>query len=170
MKKIMIFGRPGSGKSSFAFELSKLLNINPYHLDRIYFQENWKVRRHEDFLTDQKAMLRQKSWIIDGNSLKTLELRFSQADCIVYFNFPKIICLYRLIKRYFCPHIHLKDRAENCPEVLRFKFLVYMWTYEEKVNPILADLKKRFPDKKYFEVNNQRALLDFKKSLLNRVD
>ena len=40
MKKIIVIGPGGSGKSYFSKELSKILDIPVYHLDNIFI-ESW---------------------------------------------------------------------------------------------------------------------------------
>jgi len=86
MKRIAIFGRHGSGKSVFAKSLSKQLNASLYHLDCYYFSANWTERDYAEFLTLQQGIVDQDRWIVDGNSLKSLEMRFARADVAVYFN------------------------------------------------------------------------------------
>ncbi|HEU5138867.1 MAG TPA: topology modulation protein, partial [Bacillales bacterium] len=42
MPRIMVMGASaGTGKSTFAQELSKILNIEVYHLDRLYWKPGW---------------------------------------------------------------------------------------------------------------------------------
>ena len=48
-KKILVIGSPGSGKSYFSKQLSKILNIPVYHLDLIYWHENWVSMPKEEF-------------------------------------------------------------------------------------------------------------------------
>jgi adenylate kinase family enzyme len=38
-KRIMIFGRPGSGKSTFATWLSRALNLPLHHLDKHFYKK-----------------------------------------------------------------------------------------------------------------------------------
>ena len=52
-KRIMIFGLPGSGKSTFAVRLARLLHLPVVHLDKYFFIHNWNKRDHEDFLKIQ---------------------------------------------------------------------------------------------------------------------
>ena len=66
----MIFGRPGSGKSTFANKLSKEINTPLYHLDKYFYVDNWIERDYQEFLQVQQDIVNQPSWIIDGNSTK----------------------------------------------------------------------------------------------------
>lgn len=57
-KRIMIFGIPGSGKSTFALKLSRLLNLPLFHLDKYFFVSGWEERNYEEFLQIQQGLYR----------------------------------------------------------------------------------------------------------------
>ena len=48
-KKICLFGCPGSGKSTLGKNLSKIMNLQVYHLDNIYWKPNWVNISKEEF-------------------------------------------------------------------------------------------------------------------------
>lgn len=89
----MIFGRPGSGKSTFALWLHKQTGIPLHHLDRHFYIHNWIERDYEEFLAIQQSIVENEEWIVDGNSTKSFEMRYSHADMCLYFNFPRIVCV-----------------------------------------------------------------------------
>jgi len=74
LKRVAIIGLPGSGKSTFAVKLGKILKIQIYHLDSYIF-DGRKKRNHEEFMSVKKTIVSEKSWIIEGCSFSTLELR-----------------------------------------------------------------------------------------------
>jgi adenylate kinase family enzyme len=45
--RICIFGRPGSGKSTFAHKLHLKTGLPLYHLDRYFFVANWVERDYQ---------------------------------------------------------------------------------------------------------------------------
>ena len=47
MKKILVIGCPGAGKSVFSRRLSKILGIPVYHLDMVYWKPDVKVENGE---------------------------------------------------------------------------------------------------------------------------
>ena len=50
---------------------------------------------------DISTFMLQRDWIIEGNYSACLyEERMREADCIVYFNFNRVNCLYRAFRRY----------------------------------------------------------------------
>ncbi len=46
----MIIGKPGSGKSTFAKQLSTILSLPVYHIDQYYFHSDWSKQDPEVFL------------------------------------------------------------------------------------------------------------------------
>lgn len=151
IKKIMIIGRPGSGKSTFAVWLANTLNISIVHLDKYFFEKNWVERDDQEFLSSQKDMISRASWIIDGHSTKSYEMWDARADLCLYFNFPRWLCYWRVFKRLFHKHPSIDDRAENCPETVCWSLLKYMWNFEEGVTPILKQLQSKYPDVQFIE-------------------
>lgn len=43
MKKIIIIGSGGAGKSTFSRKLGDILNIKAYHLDQLMWKPNWEI-------------------------------------------------------------------------------------------------------------------------------
>jgi adenylate kinase family enzyme len=109
--RIMIFGRPGSGKSTFALMLHNITFIPLYHLDKYFFSSNWKEVEYKDFLEIQKSIVDQEKWIIDGNSTKSFEVRYARANLPIYFNYPRYICYWRVFKRLFYKNKCIDDRT-----------------------------------------------------------
>ena len=66
--KFALIGLPGSGKSTFASKLGKILGIPVHHLDRHMFEPNGKKRDKQEFIAIQKAMLDEDVWIVEGCS------------------------------------------------------------------------------------------------------
>lgn len=158
IKRIMIMGRSGSGKSTFAYELHQKTNFPLYHLDKYFFMDYWQERNYQEFIAIQQALVEQDEWIIDGNSTKSFELRYKRADVCLYFNFPRTLCYWRVFKRLIYKDIAIDDRADNCREKVSWPLLKYMWGFEKRVNPILNLLKQNYPDVRFIEINSDTSL------------
>lgn len=167
ISRIMIFGRPGSGKSSFAWELAKKTGLPLYHLDKYFFVNNWVERNYQEFLAIQHSIVEKDHWIIDGNSRRSLEMRYSKVDIALYLNYNKWLCLYRLFKRLFYKNPKIDDRAENCLEVIRWKLIKYMWSYEKLIDKDLERLRHKYPNVELIEVNSNRQLDKIRERLYN---
>ena len=158
MNRIMIFGRPGSGKSTFAYQLAEKTGLPLHHLDKHFFVAGWIERNNQEFMQIQEDITKGSAWIIDGNSTRSLETRWKNAELVLYFNYSRVVCLFRLLKRLFVKAIHIDDRADNCPEVLRFKLFKYMWTFETRVKQAIVALKAKYPSAKFIEINSDKDL------------
>lgn len=92
----MIFGIPGSGKSTFAVKLSQQLGLPLFHLDKYFFVQGWQERDYNEFLRIQRELVEKERWIIDGNATRSFEMRFSRSDVVLYFRFNRLLCLWRI--------------------------------------------------------------------------
>jgi len=99
LKRIAVIGLPGSGKSTFAKRLGKILGVPVHHLDKHMFDGLTK-RDKQEFLSIKEALVNEESWIIEGCSFSTLEMRFSRADTVIYFHLPRWLCLWRVLRRF----------------------------------------------------------------------
>lgn len=156
----MIFGRPDSGKSTFALKLHQLTGIPLYHLDKYFFENNWVERDYNEFLKIQQSLVNQDKWIIDGNSTKSFEIRYAKANLALYFNYPRTTCYWRIFKRLFYKDSQIDDRAENCHETVRLSLLKYIWSFEERVAKQVADLRSKYPNCKFVEITSDKDLGD----------
>lgn len=165
--RIAIFGRPGSGKSTFSVNLSEKLNLPLYHLDKYFFAAGWQERPYDDFLRDQQKIVATKNWIIDGNSLKSLGIRYMNADVAIYFYLPMRICLFRIFKRLFHRDPRIKDRAENCPTKVDWKLIKYMWKFDTQVQTRggLNYLKQLYPNVSFYKVQSDSEATELMKTI-----
>ncbi len=146
MKKILIVGCPGSGKSTFAEKLAKEIKVPLIHLDSIYWKPNWERPSKKEWIEILNKVLDKKSWIIDGNYVSTFELRAKKADTIYFFETPRWKCILRALKRFIKYKIGSntrKDLAENCHERIDLDFLKLIWNYNKGIKPTMEKVIKK---------------------------
>ncbi len=84
MDKIVVIGSSGAGKSTLAKELSSILGIKAYHLDRLFWLPGW-IRKDRDTRIDiLQNLVREKQWIIEGNYFSSSDLHVLMADTIIF--------------------------------------------------------------------------------------
>ena len=168
VKRVMIFGRPGSGKSTFAAWLSRSLGLPLHHLDKHFYVHHWVERDYNEFLQIQKNIVDTESWIVDGNNTRSFEMRWARADLILYFNFSKLTCYFRVVKRFFNQKTTLNDRAPGCKETIRYPLLRYMWNFDQRVSQKIKLLKKCYPLGAFKEIRCDQDLDHLKHDILNK--
>lgn len=155
--KIVIFGIPGSGKTTFSRKLSKLTHTPIFHIDRHFFQKGgWVERSQEDFLNDVRHQLTKDSWIFDGNGMHFLEMRFKEADLVIYCARSRLLCIFRLIYRWLSTlGSHQPDSPEGASKSISLRLLKYLWNYSKRYQPMINSLKERYPDVEFIELRSK---------------
>ena len=93
MKKIIVIGCPGSGKSCFSRKLHKKTNIPLYHLDMLFWNEDKTTVSKEIFLERLQEIMRKPEWIIDGNYGSSMEMRMQECDTVFFLDYPVEVCI-----------------------------------------------------------------------------
>jgi adenylate kinase family enzyme len=158
-KRIAIIGLPGSGKSTFAVHLGKQLNLPVYHLDKFMFVAGGKKRDKQEFLEIQQNMVAEDAWIIEGCSSSSFEMRFARADTILYLRLPRLLCLWRALKRKWKPDPSLCDTAEGCSKVFTWELVKYIWNFDRDKKALIEGLKSKYPHVKYQIIKTSKDLL-----------
>ena len=74
MKKVLILGCPGAGKSTFARKLRDKTGLPLYYLDMIWHKPDRTTITKQEFDAKLSEIIKQEEWIIDGNYGRTLEM------------------------------------------------------------------------------------------------
>ena len=93
MKKIIIIGCPGAGKSTFARKLKDMTGLPLYYLDMLWHKPDQTNIPKEEFDAHIREILEKDRWIIDGNYQRTLEMRLQKCDTVFLLDYPLEICL-----------------------------------------------------------------------------
>lgn len=152
MKKILVIGSGGAGKSTFARRLHQLTGIELIHLDKIYWKPNWVESSKDEWRKTVENLIEKDSWIMDGNYGGTMETRIAACDTIVFLDLPRTICVWRAFKRsLFYKKSTRPDMAAGCNEKIDLeylKFLKWIWDYPTRTKPKVEALLKQFQDTK----------------------
>jgi adenylate kinase family enzyme len=139
MRRIMIVGPAGSGKSTLARDLGTVLDLPVIHLDAHFWLPGWVEPPLDVWRERVLELVLGETWIIDGNYRDTFDLRFAVADTIVFLDFPRHICLARVIVRSLRSFGRVRpDMAPGCQERLDGAFLRWVWTYPNQRRPAMV--------------------------------
>ncbi len=117
MKRILIIGNAGSGKTTFAKKLAARLELPLVHLDKLYWFGEWEHLTRDEFDTLLQKELEKSEWIIDGNFNRTISHRLKYCDTVFYFDLPVVTCIAGITKRILKNHGKVRDdMGGNCVE------------------------------------------------------
>jgi adenylate kinase family enzyme len=150
LKRILVIGSGGAGKSTFSTKLGALLGLPVIHLDQAYWKPGWEKPSKEEWSASVDALVAQDSWIMDGNFGGTLPQRIKRADAIILLDVSRWICLWRVARRAVKYRgRHRPDMAPGCQERFDLEFIKWIWRYPTQSKPAkLALLSATDPDQR----------------------
>jgi adenylate kinase family enzyme len=152
MKRIIVIGSPGSGKSTFSRKLSDKTGLALYHLDNIWHLPDRTTLTREAFDDKLLAILATESWIIDGNYSRTLEIRLKYCDTVFLLDYPVEVCLGGAYAR-------LGKEREDIPwseNELEEKFRKFIEDFPKTKLPGIYKLLEQYGDGKEIHVFHSR--------------
>lgn len=93
MKKVIIIGCPGAGKSTFARKLKEKTGLPLFYLDMIWHKADGTNISRDEFDEKLKGIMEKEQWILDGNYIRTLEMRLKECDTVFLLDYPLELCL-----------------------------------------------------------------------------
>jgi adenylate kinase family enzyme len=146
MKKIIVIGCPGSGKTTFSEKLNRATGIPLFYLDAIWHKPDKTHISREDFDERLGEILALDSYIIDGNYSRTQERRIAACDTVFFLDYPIEVCLAGIKARMGKPRadmpwIETEEDAE---------FLEYVKRFNTEQRPNIIELLGKYKDKRIF--------------------
>jgi len=152
VKRIMVIGCCGAGKSTLAKELHNKTGLEVFHLDQYYWKPNWVETPKAEWEPIVDNLSKKETWIIDGNYNSTMDPRIERADTIIYLDFPTYKCLWRITKRIWNYRGRERpDMTVGCKERFDLEFYHYVAIFNlMRRKPILNKLKQVATTKSVF--------------------
>lgn len=91
--KIIIIGPSGAGKSLFSRKLNKILGIDVFHLDNLWWNSDKTHITRDEFDIKLNEILKKDNWIIDGDYSRTYDVRMAASDVIFFLKYPIEVCI-----------------------------------------------------------------------------
>lgn len=163
MRRVLVIGAGGAGKSTMAIRLGQRTGLPVIHLDREYWQPGWIEPDEATWTATVTRLLAQERWILDGNFGGTLERRLAACDTVIFLDLPRRVSLWRVLKRRLRHHGGARpDMAPGCHERLSLHFLWWIWTYPRRRRPqVLRRLQQLRPDQTAVVLQSQAQVERF---------
>jgi adenylate kinase family enzyme len=139
MHRIMVVGNAGAGKSTFARRLGGKLALPVIHLDSHFWRPGWQIPEPAAWRQQLVALAAAPAWVMDGNYINTFDIRVPRADSLVWLDYPRAICMRRVLLRTLKGHGRTRsDLAADCPDRFDIAFLRYVWNFPSRHRPRVA--------------------------------
>ena len=158
IKKISIIGGSGTGKTTLANNLGKVLNIQVYHLDGVNYSKDWEQVDKKE--RDKKILEKtaEAEWIMDGTYNSTLLQRLEKSDFIIYLDYSSISQLKGVLGRYLKGHGKEKKEIAGCKERLSLKFLIWVVCWRKNKRQKVLEVIEKVEKEKVIIFTNRKEL------------
>ena len=165
MKKVIVIGCPGSGKSTFSRALHKATTLPLYHLDILYWNEDRTTVEKTVFLKRLNSVLTKDEWIIDGNYASTMETRLKECDTVFFLDYPLEVCLKGIKERMGkvrsdIPWVETEEDGE---------FIEFIKTFNSENRPQIMDLLRKCSDKNILVFTDRAQADEFLNKLIGKI-
>lgn len=161
MKRVIVIGCPGSGKSTFSVALHKATGILLFHLDQLYWNADKTTVEKSVFHRRLANVLDQDAWILDGNYASTMEWRMQACDTVIFLDYPVEVCLQGVAQRRGKPRGDIPWVETEEDE----EFTEFIRCYRRDNRPQVLELLAKYADKSVFIFTDRTQAEEF----LNKV-
>lgn len=144
IKRVLILGGSGTGKSTLAKLIGKNFNLEVIHLDQHFHNPGWVPKVQNEFREIVKQLVQKNRWVMDGTYSNTLKDRIPAADLIILFDFPSYFCVYRVLTRCFKSKLGIEVRSDlpmDCEEKwFDWEFVKFVWNFKKTRTPVVFEI------------------------------
>ena len=169
MRRVVVFGTTGSGKSWLAERLAARHGLRLIELDRLYWGRDWQPAPLELFRHRVEREIRDGDWIVVGIYGQVRDLTWRAADTLVWFDLPFALVMWRLLRRTIRRSLTREDLwGTGNRESLRNAFLsrdsILLWaikTHRRNRRRFAVECQSLGKDKKVVRLQDPRAVERF---------
>ena len=157
MERVVVIGSGGAGKSTFSRRLGEATGLPVIHLDSVFWNPDWEPTPAEEWEKTVAKLVRRDRWIMDGNFGGTRELRIRASDTVIFLDIPRLVCLYRVIRRAITFRGKSRpDMADGCHEKFDLEFAGWIWNFPKRSRGRILEQMKQFPEKRFVILRSSR--------------
>jgi adenylate kinase family enzyme len=138
MRRVLLIGPGGAGKSTLAKRLADSSGLPLVHLDSLFWKPGWRESSKDEWQRVIANLVQADAWIMDGNYGGTTDVRLAASDTVVLLDMPPALCLWRILKRWLRFRGQSRpSMARDCPERWSWPFVWWVLTYRRRILPEL---------------------------------
>ena len=145
MRRVLVIGSPGAGKTTLSTRLAARLGVPVHYLDLHHWEPGWKYRDSAQAREAVYAIAETPEWVMDGNFAETFDLRMPRADTLLWLDYPRATCIRRILARTIKDYGTQKpDLPEGCAEKFDASLLRFTWSFPKESRPLIVTGLERF--------------------------
>ena len=127
--RVLVLGRGGSGKSTFARQLGERTGTPVVELDAHFWSAGLDPLDPEEWARVQAPLVVADRWVLDGDlgPYDRLDVRLGRADTVVVLDFSLVRCAWRAARRS-------REAAD---------FWLWVWHYRRRSRPLVRQAVRR---------------------------
>jgi GNAT superfamily N-acetyltransferase/adenylate kinase family enzyme len=148
MERVLVLGRGGAGKSTFARELGLNTGLPVVELDKRFWQDGLVPLSRELWATLQRELVEPAAWILDGDlgPYDVLDPRLAAADTVIVLDYSLVRCAWQSVRRS-------RERLDYWVWVLRYR--------RRSLPALLADIARYAASADVYMFQNPRSAARF---------
>ena len=156
IKRAIVIGSPGAGKSTFARNLREKTGLPLYYLDMIFHKPDRTTVTRDEFDQKLQTILQTDRWIIDGNYRRTLPLRFDKCTDVFFLDFPLNECLEGAASRVGM----VREDMPWIEQEFDPEFRQYILDFPKDQLPLIYELIEQYQDNRRIIIFHSREEAD----------
>lgn len=164
MRRVLIIGNCGTGKTKIGRKPSMILKLPLIHLDYYYWRPKWTKPKKKEWRKKVTELVQRDTWIMDGNYRSTLDIRVPEADTIIFLDFPRHIATFRVITRYLRNlGKEREDVGGNNRDKIDLEFIRWVLCYPRE--EILERLQQHMTNQRFIHLRSSSDIKSFLASI-----
>ena len=129
--RVVVVGCTGSGKTTFARGIARLLDVPHVELDSLNWEPNWTAAETDVFRQRAREALAGDAWVVEGNYSAVRDLVWPRAAMLVWLNLPFRVVWWRLLWRTLRRAVKKEELWNGNREIFTTQFLsrdsLFVW-------------------------------------------